>query len=281
MKITLLGTGSPLPDAHRMGPSSLVGDGATQLLVDAGRGVVSRLVGAGVFPGQLSGVLLTHLHSDHVSDLNDVITTYWVMPNSGAPLTIVGPVGTRALVDATLAMLAADVSYRLAHHADLNEPPAVVVTEVEPGARLTLGAAEITVAATDHRPVDPSVAYAITVGDQRVVMAGDGVPCATLDELLRGATAYVQTVVRDDLVRQIPVPRLQDILDYHSSVEQAAQTAARAGVACLVLTHYVPAPAPGTEAEWVAGASAFFSGRIVAGGDLTSIDLNELGLRAN
>ena len=66
------------------------------------------------------------------------------------------------------------------------------------------------------------------------------VPCAGLDELCNGADAYVQTVIREDLVRKVPNTRFQDIVDYHSTVEDAARTAARAGVRTLVLTHYVP-----------------------------------------
>ena len=52
--------------------------------------------------------------------------------------------------------------------------------------------------------------------------------------------AYVQTVLRDDLVKTVPSPRFQDILDYHSSCEDAGRTAAKAGVRTLVLTHPVP-----------------------------------------
>jgi ribonuclease Z len=63
-------------------------------------------------------------------------------------------------------------------------------------------------------------------------------------------------------------------LDYHSTVEQAAQTAQRAGIKHLILTHYVPAPPPGGEAEWAAAAKEHFSGNLVVGPDLTSIDLN-------
>ncbi|MBV9665176.1 MAG: MBL fold metallo-hydrolase, partial [Actinobacteria bacterium] len=69
ISVTLLGTGSPLPSPDRAGPSTLVRAGAATLLVDCGRGVVMRLAGAGVMPVALSAVLLTHLHSDHISDL--------------------------------------------------------------------------------------------------------------------------------------------------------------------------------------------------------------------
>lgn len=57
--VTLLGTGSPLPDPNRAGPSTLVQAGEANLLVDAGRGCVMRLAGAGLFPNMVTAVLLT------------------------------------------------------------------------------------------------------------------------------------------------------------------------------------------------------------------------------
>ena len=88
--------------------------------------------------------------------------------------------------------------------------------------------------------------------------------------MCRHADLYVQTVIRSDLVQAVPNARLHDILDYHSTVEQAAQTAARAGVKTLVLTHYVPPLTPGDEEAWRALAAAHFSGPIVLGDDLTT-----------
>ena len=64
--------------------------------------------------------------------------------------------------------------------------------------------------------------------------------------LCRDANVYVQTVLRDDLVRMVPSARFVDTIDYHSTVVQAAQTAARANVGTLVLTHQIPTPAPGS-----------------------------------
>ena len=270
--VVLLGTGSPLPDANRAGPSTLIQADGVNILVDAGRGVVMRLSAAGVLPVMLHAVLLTHLHSDHISDLNDVITTSWVMTTSAAPLTIYGPPGTRQMVDAVLAMLAPDISYRLAHHDDLTYSPDPVVVEVAPGDEFKVGALTVRVGQTNHRPVEPTVAYRVESGDTSVVLAGDGVPCEALDALLIGATAYVQTAIRDDLVRLVPSARFNDILDYHSSVAQAADTAQRAGVLTLILTHYVPAPALGQYDEWRERAAAF-TGQLVVGDDLTSVSV--------
>lgn len=271
--VTLLGTGSPIPAPDRAGPSTLVRAEGTILLVDCGRGVLMRLAGAGVLPPMLDALLLTHLHSDHITDLGDVITTHWVMSPVVRPLRVTGPAGTREVVDATLASLAPDIRYRLAHHEDLTEGPTVEVTEVTGGDVLELGSAVIRVGATDHRPVEPTVAFRVEQGERSVVLGGDGVPCEALATLCAGADAYVQTVIRDDLVRTVPSARLQDILDYHSSVEDAGRTAASAGVGTLVLTHYVPALQPGQEDEWRALAAAHFHGPIVLGDDLTAVEV--------
>jgi ribonuclease Z len=78
-------------------------------------------------------------------------------------------------------------------------------------------------------------------------------------------------VLRYDLVRMVPSARLQDTIDYHLTVSQAAQTAARAGAGTLVLTHFVPACPPGAADEWRAIAAKEFAGDIVVADDLTVV----------
>ena len=271
--ITLTGTGSPMIDPNRAGPSTLVTAGDQTFLVDCGRGVLMRAAAVGVGAANLTALLLTHLHSDHITDLSDVITTRWINSFGPAPLPIIGPPGTRAVVEATMAALAPDISYRIGHHADITAPPEVVVHEYAAGQVWDSGGVVITAAPTDHRPVEPTIAFRIEFGGKSVVLAGDTVPCDSLDELARGANALVHTVIRADLVEQIPVQRLKDILDYHSSVEQAAATAARAGVDTLVLTHYVPPLAAGQEEQWRALAAGEFSGRVELGDDLLRVSV--------
>ena len=278
--ITLLGTGGPIPDPHRAGPATLLsvdtGDGVDEhLLVDAGRGVLMRLAAAGVAVGDLRAVLLTHLHSDHITDLNDVITTRWVTSFEPNPLRIVGPPGTRVVVDQLLGALAPDIGYRIAHHGDLTDGPLVEVDEVLDGpVGIPALKATVVAAPSDHRPVEPSVAYRVDgPSGASVVVAGDTVPCVGLDRLCSGAGALVHTVIRKDIIATIPIQRMQDTLDYHSSPEEAAATAARSSIDTLVLTHYVPAIPPGGGDDWRQLAASEFGGTIEVGDDLHRVEV--------
>jgi ribonuclease Z len=275
IEITLLGTGSPIPDPDRAGPSTLVRAGAQVFLADCGRGVLQRLTAAGAAANGLSAVLLTHLHSDHIADLGDVIITRWVttfVPDP-APLPIIGPPGTAEVVEATLQAFGHDIGYRIAHHADLTAPPPVEVCEYTDGPVWDRDGVRIRVAPTDHRPVSPTIGFRIEHHGASAVLAGDTVPCAGLDELATGAGALVHTAIRKDLVAQVPQQRINDICDYHSSVQEAAATAQRAGVGTLVLTHYVPGIAPGQEEQWRSLAAAEFDGSVELGDDLHRVEV--------
>ncbi len=276
IEITLLGTGSPIPDPNRAGPATLVRAGGQVFLVDCGRSVLQRAAAVGVGATGLSALLLTHLHSDHIGDLGDLLITRWIttFAPEPPPLPIIGPPGTAETVAATLKAFGHDIGYRIAHHADLNAPPAVEVHECTEGPVWDRDGVSIRVAPTDHRPVAPTIGFRIESGGTSVVLAGDTVPCAGLDELASGADALVHTVIRKDIVVNIPQQRIQDICDYHSSVEEAATTAERAGVGTLVMTHYVPAPVPGQEEQWRALAASKFAGRIELGDDLHRVEVN-------
>ena len=110
-----------------------------------------------------------------------------------------------------------------------------------------------------QRPVD--------LGDKLVLTEEEAAALAA------GAGALVHTVIRKDLVDAMPMQRIRDICDYHSTVEQAADTAARAGVGILILTHYVPPIAPGQEDDWRALAATAFDRQIEIGEALHRVEV--------
>jgi hypothetical protein len=159
-------------------------------------------------------------------------------PVQGSPTIIIGPVGTKRVVNGLREMLALDEPYRLDHHADLRSGSGMQldVREVSPGDTFSIGDVRIIVGKTDHRPVAPTVGYRFEAEDKVATLAGDTVPRAELDALCADADIYVQTVLWPDLMEVMKqfvpaqAPRLHEILDCHSSLQDAGQTAARAGV---------------------------------------------------
>lgn len=75
MKITLLGTGTPMPDSQKFGTSTLIEAGGMRVLLDCGRGAVVRLSQIGVPVGSIDAVLFSHFHSDHYAALPDIVMT--------------------------------------------------------------------------------------------------------------------------------------------------------------------------------------------------------------
>src|SRR6195256_2636717 len=98
IKVTLLGTGSPLAVMNRFGPSILVEAGGHTFVFDAGRGATQRLNQVKVRWKDVDGVFFTHLHSDHVVGFPDLWLTGWLTEGRDAPLRVWGPRGTKSMM---------------------------------------------------------------------------------------------------------------------------------------------------------------------------------------
>ena len=92
--IVITGTGVPHVSPGRAGAGVLVSYGDTHVQFDAGRATTLRLAEAGVLPHQLSALFVTHVHSDHVIDIPDLVMTRWIESNlhPAGPLPILRPV---------------------------------------------------------------------------------------------------------------------------------------------------------------------------------------------
>jgi ribonuclease Z len=164
-------------------------------------------------------------------------------------------------------MLHRDIAWRIDHHAHLSDPPEFDITEVEQGVAFERDGVRVLAEPTEHPPVSPTIGFRIEHEGKSVVIGGDSIPCGGLDRLCAGADMYVQTVLRTPLIRS----GLKEILSYHSSTEDAARTAAGAGVKTLVYTHMMPAPQAGAEQDWINDAKPYFDGEVILGTDLLTL----------
>ena len=164
MKLIVLGTGTIAFSPARSCSAYYLEAGEAKLLMDCGPGTARRLAELGAEWQKITHVALTHFHIDHYSDLPALLFAwkYGMLPARDTPVRIIGPLGTRQLLERLAAA-----------HGDWVVSPgyAVEITELEPGGSVDLGGARLDCCKVPHTP--ESVAYSVTSGGRRIVYSGD------------------------------------------------------------------------------------------------------------
>jgi ribonuclease BN (tRNA processing enzyme) len=221
VRLTVLGTGTIALVRDRSCSSYYMEVGEARILMDCGSGTSRRLAELGIDWPSITHVAITHFHIDHHGDLPTIIFAwkYGILPTRSAPLTIIGPVGTRALLDRVAAA-----------YGDWVIAPGfpIQITELEPGAAFAIGDATLTCAKVPHTP--ESVAYSIQRGDHRIVYSGDTGFDAAFAEWARGC---------DLLLLECSLPETMAIPE-HLTPEQCGEIGRLAAPGQLVLTHLYP-----------------------------------------
>ncbi len=278
MELTLLGTGCPSVDLDRYGPAALVDAGpGARLLIDCGSGVTQRLLGAGCPGRMVDAVLLTHLHSDHIIDLFQLLVSSWHQGRD-RPQRLFGPPGTRAYVDGLLGLWAAELKQRIAHE---NRPSTagleIEVTEISGGQRRQFGDLTVTAIEVDHRPVRHAFGFIFEGGGERLAISGDTTYCPALIEAARGVDMLLHEVF---IHREMPVIEgvrtartVANVAAYHTMSDTVGRVAREAGAGSLVLTHFVP-PRFDHDAL-LAEVRQSFDGPVIIGHDLMKLNVGE------
>ena len=281
------GTGSPLPDEHRAGPCIAVLAGRTGLVIDAGSGSVRKLGAMGFPMHDLEAALLTHLHSDHIDGLGELMLQAWMAGGRGTPLPVHGPPGTAQVVEGFGAAYAIDKDLRIAHHGTETARPGgfggvareFTPEELEGGIVLDEGGVTVRAYRVPHEPVEHAFAYRVDYKGRAVVVSGDLRHHPPLADFARGADVLFHEALNPALVGQIGKAAaaagnqggakiMADIPSYHATPEEAAQVAEAAGVRALVYYHMIPAPPLELlEAAFLGDAARHFGGRITVARD--------------
>ena len=91
LHVILIGTGSPLADPSRAGPSTAVIAGKRLFIIDSGGGAVRKMGEIGLPPAATERVLLTHFHSDHIDGLGELMLQRWAGGGYDQPLLFMDP----------------------------------------------------------------------------------------------------------------------------------------------------------------------------------------------
>jgi ribonuclease Z len=277
--VTLLGTGNPRPAPDRFGPSILVEAGSERLLVDAGRGNTIRLfeIGGGAMLSGITGVLLTHLHSDHVVGLPDLWLTGWIFGRP-TPLQVLGPPGTNELGAGLERAYAFDVRMRR----DVDErlsPDGVKLEarEVQPGEVLERNGVRVTAFAVDHAPVVPAYGYRVDYRQRSVVFSGDTRYSDAVIAASRGADVLIHEVVSPEVERartQVKdLATVERIIAHHTTPEEAGRIFTAASPRLAVYSHIVPSPATAT--DLIGPTRRTWKGPLEVGEDLMRISIGD------
>ncbi len=236
--VTLTGTGVPHPSPGRAGPGVLVRHGETALQFDAGRGTMIRLAEAGTGAHELDALFVTHVHSDHVVDLADVVMTRWIQGtlHPAGPLPIYAVDGEPArFAAAMLDPFVDDIAVRVEHvqeHAPVLDirPFALPASPVEVW-RSDDGSVIVEAVGVHHEPVRAAVGFRITTPSGVVVISGDTRVCDEVHDLAAGADVLVHEACRVSAMQPlIEGTPFEQIFDYHADTVALGRLAQAAGV---------------------------------------------------
>ena len=245
MELVLLGTGCPSVDMDRHGPANLVNGGAgAKLLVDCGSGVTHRLLEAGCPGSEIDALLLTHLHSDHIVDLFQLIISSWHQGRD-RPQRIYGPPGTKRFVLGLLDLWKPELDQRIAYEKRPSVAALTVnVEEIEGGDTLQFGAMTVRVVSVNHLPVKHALGFVFQDTGARLAISGDTTYCPALIEAAKGCDILLHEVLIHRELQVIDGKRtaetIQSMQAYHTVSDQVGKVASQTGAGKLVLTHFVP-----------------------------------------
>jgi ribonuclease Z len=293
LHVAVCGAGSPMPDDKRGGPCTLVMAGKQMFVFDSGNTSARNINKMGFNAGLIDGIFLTHFHSDHIDGLGELLLQRWVSKPNSEPVTVYGPEGVDTVVNGFLQAYSLDRGYRVAHHGDavlpnkgfgaipksfaLQDDKATVVFENAD--------TRITAFSVSHAPIHPAVGYQIRYKDRTMVISGDTTPSATVQREAQGVDLLIHEAMSTELMtflqegahvakRDKLEQLMKDILNYHSTPQEAATIASKANVNFLLLNHVAPPlPLPGLVDVFLKGTADIFKGKIQVAkdGDMLSL----------
>ena len=244
MDLTLLGTGCPKVDYKRFGPSNLISTNQVNILVDCGSGVTQRLNQAKISTADIDALFLTHLHSDHVVDIYQLIISSWHSYRL-KPWKIFGPKGTREFVSKIMNAWKSERDQRIKYEARSSiKAFKIDVKEFGSLGNFKIKDLKIKYFEVDHKPVKYAYGFNFIHKNKKLTISGDTKPCENVMKFGQLADVLLHEVFIDGEIMNTNKMRttktLHNVRKYHTPSIIVGKIAKIARCKKLVLTHLVP-----------------------------------------
>jgi ribonuclease Z len=288
LHVGLAGTGAPMPDSQRVGISTFVIAGKHKFIVDCGPGSTLNLELMKFPLEETTAVLLTHFHSDHIGDLDELMLKIWTYGARTEPTLVMGPEGVDTVVDGYNKAFSLDAKYRYAHHGDAVAPSSgaggrtEVIDGFGPDESVVIfnkDGVKVSAFLVSHAPVVPALGFRFDYGGRSAVLSGDTLPDETLMDQSKGVDILIHDAMNPDMLNVITRSSgingqavagivATDIQTYHAFAEETARIARDSGVGHLVLNQILPPmPASILHPAFLGNSRRIFDGPITVGYD--------------
>lgn len=263
LRVVLLGTGmGPRVNLQQFGASTLIEAGQIRLLFDCGRGATLRLAQVGVPIGTINRLFLTHLHSDHVIQIPDLLLAGWAGGGRTVPLEVWGPVGTAKMMRHLEDAFAFDIHMR--RDVDEKRPGdgiKVLSHDIAEGVVFDEQGVKVRAFLVDHGLLKPAFGYRIDYGGHSVVLSGDTRASENLVRHAQGVDVLVHEVVDAE--------SNPDGARRHTTAEQAGELFSRIKPRLAVYSH---GPGGG---EMIKQTRRTYSGPLEGAEDMLTIEIGK------
>jgi ribonuclease BN (tRNA processing enzyme) len=242
-RIVLLGTGTPVADPDRSGPSVAIVVDSTPYIIDFGPGIVHRA------------------DSDHTAGYPDLIFTPWTLGRK-EPLEVYGPKGIKSMTEHILAAYRQDIKIRSERHKNL-----VNVHEIKPGIVYKDSLVRVEAFPVSHGSWPIAFAYKFYTPDRTIVVSGDTAYDETVIEKSMGVDVLIHEVYNMKGFEKIRSPKTKSYHSgFHTSSHELAKIANKAKPGLLILYHQLWMNQP--ESDLLKEVRERYDGRVVSGKDL-------------
>ena len=258
LSAAVCGSRSPIPSPGRAETCVMVRAGENIYIVDIGDGSASNLRSWGIPFNKIKSVLLTHLHSDHISDLADLQLASWINENRETKLDVYGPNGVNLITEGFETAYELDYFFRNTHHGEQIAPLDVAglsphIVDLDQPKIIDEDGLVVTAFKVVHDPVEPALGYRFDYKGRSLVISGDTSYSKNLIENSRDADVlfheaqanHMINIIRDFNLQRgadLNAKLMEDIITYHTTPVEAAEIANLANVKHLIFYHLTPAP---------------------------------------